>query len=149
MRSFTIGRFLVATLIATTAALVGATAEAGELLVIPYTCRVVGGAPELTPSADQGYAIIGQREQRDFTACSPVNPAMCRRWTLYRFDVDCAGKRVPWTSLSAAADAHIGRGQRGSQCAKSGVREIDRLPIRVEVGIHARRDIPCIISAAI
>jgi hypothetical protein len=108
MRSFTIGRFTAATLIAATAALVGATAEAGELLVIPYTCRVVGGAPELTPSADQGYAIIGQREQRDFTACSPVNPAMCRRWTLYRFDVDCAGKRVPWTSLSAAADAHIG-----------------------------------------
>lgn len=108
MRSFTIGRFLVATLIATTAALVGAIAEAGELLVIPYTCRVVDGAPVLTPAADQGYAIIGQREQRDFTACSPVNPAMCRRWALYRFDVDCAGKRVPWTSLSAAADAHIG-----------------------------------------
>ncbi len=108
MRSFTIGRIAVATLIATTAALGCATAQAGELFVMPYACRVVGGEPVLTPSADQGYAIIGQREQRDFTACSPVNPEMCRRWTVYRFDVDCAGKRVPWTSLSAAADAQRG-----------------------------------------
>ena len=108
MRSFTIGRIAVATLIATTAALGCATARAGELFVMPYACRVVGSEPVLTPSADQGYAIIGQREQRDFTACSPVNPDMCRRWTVYRFDVDCAGKRVPWTSLSAAADAQRG-----------------------------------------
>lgn len=108
MRSFPIGRFTAATLIATTAALVCKSAGAGELLVMPYACRVVGGAPMLTPSSDQGHSIIGHREQRDFTECSPVNPAMCRRWTLYRFDVDCGGQRVPWMSLSAAADAQGG-----------------------------------------
>ena len=35
-----------------------------------------------------------------------------------------------------AADAHVGRGQRGSQCAQPGVRQVDGLPIRVEVGIR-------------
>ena len=33
---------------------------------------------------------------------------MCRRWKLYRFDVDCGGQRVPWVALSAAADSHSG-----------------------------------------
>jgi hypothetical protein len=108
MRSFSIGRFTVATLVATATALVCTAAGAGDLLVMPYSCRVVGGEPVLTPSQDQGYRIIGRREERDFTECSSVNPEMCRRWTLYRFDVDCAGQRVPWVSLSAAADAHSG-----------------------------------------
>lgn len=98
-----------AALVASIASVLWTPAKAGELLVIPYTCRVVDGAPMLTPSSDQGYRILGPREEREFTACSPVNPEMCRRWKVYRFDVDCGGRPVPWVSLSAAADTHSGR----------------------------------------
>ncbi|KAB2938967.1 hypothetical protein [Hyphomicrobium sp.] len=108
MRSSAIGRSTLAQLVAAAAALVCTVAEAGELVVMPYACRVVGGAPVLTPAQDQGYRIFGRREERDFTECSPVNPDMCRRWKVYRFDVDCAGERVPWVSIAAAADTHSG-----------------------------------------
>jgi hypothetical protein len=107
MRSFAINRIAAAALVAATT-LLCTTVAAGELLVLPYSCRVVGGEPVLTPSPDQGYRVIGRREERDFTECSPANPDMCRRWKLYRFDVDCGGQRVPWVSLSAAADTRSG-----------------------------------------
>ncbi len=80
-------------------------AKAGELLVMPYTCAVVGGQPVLTPSENKGYSVIGRREQRDFSACSPVNPDLCRKWTLYRFDLNCGGPRVPGVSVAAASGA--------------------------------------------
>jgi hypothetical protein len=107
MRSFAINRIAAAALVAATT-LLCTTVAAGELLVLPYSCRVVGGEPVLTPSPDQGYRVFGRREERDFTECSPVNPDMCRRWKLYRFNVDCGGQRVPWVSLSAAADTRSG-----------------------------------------
>ena len=72
--------------------------------MMPFSCRVAGGQPVLTPSADEAYEILGQREQRSFTACSPVSPDVCRQWTLHRFDVDCGGVRVPWVSVATAAD---------------------------------------------
>ncbi len=107
MRSFAINRITAAALVAATT-LLCTTVAAGELLVLPYACRVVGGEPVLTPAPDQGYRVIGRREERDFTECSPANPDMCRRWKLYRFDIDCGGQRVPWVALSAAADRNGG-----------------------------------------
>jgi hypothetical protein len=77
---------------------------AEELLVMPFRCSIIAGRPVLTPSHDQGYRIFGQREQRTFTACSPVNPDTCKQWTVYRFDLECGGVRVPWTSVAVAAD---------------------------------------------
>ena len=78
--------------------------RADELLVMPFTCSVVGGQPMLTPSRETGHRILGTREQRTFGACSPVNPSLCRQWTLHRFDVDCGGVRVSWVSVAAAAE---------------------------------------------
>jgi hypothetical protein len=79
-------------------------ARADDLLVMPYACSVRDGRAILRPIRDdEGYRIFGRREQRSFTACSPVNPGMCRQWTIYRFDVDCDGRRVPWVSIAAAA----------------------------------------------
>jgi hypothetical protein len=72
------------------------------LLVMPYACSMVGGRPLLSRSPEQGHQIIGRREQRPFTACSPVNPGMCRTWTVHRFDIDCDGARVPWVSVVAS-----------------------------------------------
>jgi hypothetical protein len=78
-------------------------ARADELLVMPYTCRVTGGRVLLMPGPERGHRIVGHREQRKFTACSPANPGMCRNWTVYRFDLDCDGERVPWVEIVAAA----------------------------------------------
>ncbi|MGE0022153.1 MAG: hypothetical protein AB7S70_00795 [Hyphomicrobium sp.] len=89
----------------------GGLARADELFVMPYACKMSGGQPVLTPSADQkGHPVIGGREERTFRACSPVNPELCHRWTLHRFDLDCDGKRVPWVEVAAAAEAARGEG---------------------------------------
>lgn len=96
----------ILSLIVVCVALVASPAvRADELLVMPYSCRVVGGEPVLIPSEDRGHPVIGRREQREFRACSPVNPRLCRRWTVHRFDLDCDGRRVPWVDVAAAADA--------------------------------------------
>jgi hypothetical protein len=89
-------------------ALAGTSARADDLLVMPYACTMLDGQPTLRRARDEGHRVIGRREQRNFTACSPVNPDMCRQWTVYRFDLDCGGARVPWLSVVAAA----ARGQR-------------------------------------
>lgn len=94
----------VCLLIATALALAATAARAGELLVMPYTCSVVGGEVVLNPSRDEGHRIVSPRENREFTACSPADPSMCRKWTIHSFDIDCGGERVPWTSVVAAAD---------------------------------------------
>ena len=78
---------------------------------MPYSCIMAGGRPLLAPGPEQSHQIIGRREQRTFTACSPANPDMCRTWTVHRFDLDCDGARVPWTAVVAAAN-HDRRTQR-------------------------------------
>jgi hypothetical protein len=92
-------------LIALILCLLPATARANELLVMPYACSVIGGRLALNPGPEVGHRILGPREERRFTACSPVNPNLCRQWTVYRFELDCDGERVPWVSVVAAAGA--------------------------------------------
>lgn len=69
---------------------------------MPYACTMVGGRPLLTRAPEQGHRIIGNREQRNHTACSPANPEMCRNWTVHRFNLECEGARVPWVSVVAS-----------------------------------------------
>jgi hypothetical protein len=78
-------------------------AHAEELLVMPFSCEIRGGRPRLTPGPERGYRILGGREQRTFNACSRANPGMCRRWTVYRFELDCDGEPVAWMEVVAAA----------------------------------------------
>jgi hypothetical protein len=91
---------------------------AEELLVIPYSCKVLGGHVELLPSADRSYRIYGTHERQHFFACSPINPGRCRSWMLHRFDLDCGGARASWQALVAAVSdrrtnglAWVGNGQ--------------------------------------
>jgi hypothetical protein len=94
-----------AALVALILCLLPAAARADDLLVMPYACSVVGGRMALSRGPEVGHRILGPREERRFTACSPVNPNLCRQWTVYRFDLDCDGERVPWVSVVAAAGA--------------------------------------------
>lgn len=124
----------VLSFVACALAVLSAGARADELLVMPYSCRVVGGQPVLTPSEDQGHAVIGRREQREFRACSPVNPDFCHRWTVHRFDLDCGGKRVPWIEVAAAA----GDRQDGRAFVADGRLELE-MPARWSLPAHS----PC------
>jgi hypothetical protein len=85
-------------------ALLPAAARAGELLVMRFTCSVVGGQPVLTPGPQTGHRILGKRDQRKHQVCSPVNPEMCRQWIVHRFDLDCDGQRVSWVAVVAASN---------------------------------------------
>jgi hypothetical protein len=76
---------------------------ADELIVMPYACSMVGGRPVLAPSREETHRVIGGRERQIFTACSAANPNLCRSWMVHRFDLDCAGTRVPWLTVVAAA----------------------------------------------
>jgi hypothetical protein len=91
-----------ASLLLALSTLLAGTASAEELLVMPYACSMAGGRPILTPAREQSHRIVGPREQRPYSACSPVNPSMCRNWVVHRFDLDCSGARVPWVSVVAS-----------------------------------------------
>jgi hypothetical protein len=124
----------VSLLLAATLAVLSTPSQADELLLMPYSCAVVGGQTVLTPSQDEGYRIIGHREQRKFVACSPINPANCRQWTIHRFDLDCGGVRVPWVSVVAAADAQ----RRGRAWITNG-----HLQVQMPPGWNMPADDPC------
>lgn len=101
------------------------SARADELLVMPYSCQVLGGRIRLRPSEDHGHPVIGRREQQEFRACSPADPRQCRRWTVYRFDLDCGGVRVPWVEVAAAAGAG---GEDGEAFVADGRFELEMPP---------------------
>jgi hypothetical protein len=74
---------------------------AEERLVMPFTCAVEGGEVVLSPAPEQSYRILGKRERRKLTACSPFE-ARCRRTAAFRFDLDCGGTKTSWASVVAA-----------------------------------------------
>ena len=77
---------------------------------MPYACSAFGGRVQLSPSREESYRIYGQREERPYTVCSPINPNACRTWLLHRFELDCGGTRVDWLSVvEAASDQTTGR----------------------------------------
>lgn len=77
---------------------------------MPYACSAYGGRVELTPSREESYRIYGQREERPYTVCSPINPNACRTWLLHSFELDCGGERVDWLSVvEAASELTTGR----------------------------------------
>src|SRR6478735_834340 len=96
--------------VAAALALLSSAALAQERLVMPYACSAFGGRVQLSPSREEAYRIYGQREERPYTVCSPINPNACRTWLLHRFELDCGGTRVDWLSVvEAASDQTTGR----------------------------------------
>lgn len=77
-------------------------AIAGERMVMPFACQVVGGQISLVPSAPKAYQIYGPRQQKRLTTCSPHDPRNCHTWSVHRFDLDCGGVRTSWQTVVAA-----------------------------------------------
>lgn len=88
-------------ILAALAAVIAPALAHAEDIVLPYTCQMQGGRPSLIPSAPHPHRIVGNREDRRVTACSPADPGRCRAWTAYRFDMLCSGVEVPWTAVVA------------------------------------------------
>jgi hypothetical protein len=124
----------VSLLFVTSLSLVAPAAHADDLLVMPYACTMVGGRPLLTRAPEQSYRIIGRREQRTHTACSPANPDMCRNWTVHRFDLECEGARVPWVSVVASV---------AEETTRRAWIEDGRLLLRMPPSWSFERDDPC------
>lgn len=124
----------VSLLLATFPLLAVPAAHADELLVMPYACTMVGGRPLLTRAPEQSYRVIGRREQRTHTACSPANPEMCRNWTVHRFDLECEGARVPWVSVVASI---------AEETTRRAWIEDGRLLLRMQPSWSFQADDPC------
>ena len=84
---------------------------------MPYACSADGGRVTLSPSREEAYRIYGQREERPYTVCSPINPNACRTWLLHRFELDCGGTRVDWLSVVRSLRPSRPPGARGSRTA--------------------------------
>lgn len=73
-----------------------------ELVVMPYACSAVRGKPILTPADNMGHRILGRRQSVTHNACASGDPDRCRRFTTFRFEMDCAGSPVAWVEVVAA-----------------------------------------------
>lgn len=83
-------------------------AAAAEQVSIPYRCHTAGNTVQLTPSESRRYDIYGKREQDIITACPNGDQSRCKSWRVHKFDINCAGARVPWLDIVAAANAQSG-----------------------------------------
>ena len=73
-----------------------------------FGCEVSGGQVALQPTADTAYVIYSRSEQ-PFTVCQGADTRQCRTMMLQRFDIDCGGTRVAWTSVVAASAPFLPR----------------------------------------
>jgi hypothetical protein len=79
-----------------------ASATAGEQIVLPFDCNVVGGRVQVRPSGDQAYRIYGARRQEQYRACSEQSPDRCRTFLVQSFKMACGRDRAEWPEVYAA-----------------------------------------------
>lgn len=85
-----------------------AMAAPRERLAMPFTCGFDNGRLTLMPSPERSYTIMGARDQRPFTVCRQPSSLACRTFMVHRFAIACAGVRVPWVRVIAAANETAG-----------------------------------------
>ena len=90
--------------IITTASTIAASAGADEL-IIPYTCEIEHGIPQLAASRATIYRIIGPREDQPFSPCAQSPSAKCEMMMVHKFTIECGGQRVAWATVAASARA--------------------------------------------
>ncbi|MEO1205840.1 MAG: J domain-containing protein [Pseudomonadota bacterium] len=77
------------------------SAIAGEHIVMPYACSWIGNQPALTPGPPTAHAILGKRTQRPYTVCFQMGARDCKSLVIQHFNVQCAGRPVPWAQIAA------------------------------------------------
>jgi hypothetical protein len=86
------------------ASTIAASARADEL-IIPYTCEIEHGTPQLAASRATIYRIIGPREDEPFSPCAQSPSAKCEMMMVHKFTIECGGQRVAWATVAASARA--------------------------------------------
>ena len=87
------------------ASTIAASARADEL-IIPYTCEIEHGTPQLAASRRRTiYRIIGPREDQPFSPCAQSPSAKCEMMMVHKFTIECGGQRVAWATVAASARA--------------------------------------------
>ena len=86
------------------ASTIAASARADEL-IIPYTCEIEHGKPQLAASRSTIYRIIGPREDEPFSPCGQSPSAKCEMMMVHKFTIECGGQRVAWATVAASARA--------------------------------------------
>ena len=86
------------------ASTIAASARADEL-IIPYTCEIEHGIPQLAASRATIYRIIGPREDQPFSPCAQSPSAKCEMMMVHKFTIECGGQRVAWATVAASARA--------------------------------------------
>jgi hypothetical protein len=81
----------------------GARAAGIETVAMPFDCMVDGGRVLLRPSETRSYTVLGDRDERQITACASPGATDCRTLIAHRFAISCGGRRVPWMRVVAAA----------------------------------------------
>lgn len=97
---------------------VSVIASAAGRVAMPYHCQVTPDGRLSVQRASQpfSYAIVGERAQRPFKACIDGDGPGCRTFMVHRFDVACAGYKVPWSDIVGA----IGTQDETSPSLKAG-----------------------------
>ncbi len=85
------------------AAAAPARAAMPESVAMPYECALDGARVVLRPSEIRNYPVVGEREERQVTACASPGSSDCRTLMAHRFAISCGGRRVPWMRVVAAA----------------------------------------------
>lgn len=76
-------------------------ASAADRLEMPYSCTTRANEVVLKAGAPQLYEILGNKEQRTYTACREAGSPNCKTMTIYRFAISCGGKSVSWVEIAA------------------------------------------------
>lgn len=76
-----------------------------EQIVLQSSCAVVNGQVMITPTGrDTPAPLLSRWEEQSGTLCDRRRaPPVCRTLNVYRFDISCGGRRVPWIIVYAAA----------------------------------------------
>lgn len=70
---------------------------------MPFDCALDGPRLVLRPSDLRSYPVIGEREERQISACAAPGSSECRVLVAHRFAISCGGRSVPWMRIVAAA----------------------------------------------
>ncbi len=96
----------IAALVVLGISLAVASPVVADELLVPFSCGMKNGEPQLSASSEISYAIVGARDEQPFTSCGSGPSAACVTMMVHRFNVMCGDKRVAWAKFAAAAREH-------------------------------------------
>ena len=79
------------------------SAAHADELIMPFACTMEGGIPKVSPSTNNNYRVLGQRQELPFSSCGPSPNGVCETMMVHQFVIECDGERVSWAKVAQAA----------------------------------------------